>query len=80
MMETDNLYRFEGSDDASDTNGAPILEVPHRKIVAIEHPCVILNLDKGLATFGQEPDFQKVVVLILIPNIIDKNLVLTYRS
>ncbi|KAL7625530.1 tau 95 subunit of transcription factor TFIIIC [Parahypoxylon ruwenzoriense] len=58
MTEAENLHH---PSDADDTSGAPIFEVPQRKIVAIEHPCVLLNLDKGLASFGQEPNFHKLL-------------------
>ncbi|KAI0834139.1 hypothetical protein F5Y06DRAFT_289951 [Hypoxylon sp. FL0890] len=58
--EEDPYYR-DDSDDIDYPTGAPSFEVPQRKIVAIEHPCVVLNLDKGLATFGQDPDFQKLL-------------------
>ncbi|KAI0196734.1 RNA polymerase III transcription factor IIIC subunit-domain-containing protein [Xylaria flabelliformis] len=40
---------------------APIFEVPERKIVAIDHPCILLNLDNGLRSFGPKPDFRKLV-------------------
>ncbi|KAI1654887.1 hypothetical protein F4813DRAFT_368800 [Daldinia decipiens] len=64
MMEAEDesYYVDDEVDDADDSAGAPIFEVPPRKIVAIEHPCVILNLDKGLATFGPDPDFQKLLM------------------
>ncbi|KAI2609267.1 hypothetical protein GGR54DRAFT_618412 [Hypoxylon sp. NC1633] len=51
----------EVDDDADDPSSAPILEIAQKKILAIEHPCVLLNLDKGLATFGQEPGFHKLL-------------------
>ncbi|KAI1800565.1 RNA polymerase III transcription factor IIIC subunit-domain-containing protein [Daldinia bambusicola] len=66
MMETEDepYYADEADevDDADDSGGAPIYEVPRREIIAIEHPSVILNLDKGLATFGSDPNFQKLLV------------------
>ncbi|KAI1391362.1 RNA polymerase III transcription factor IIIC subunit-domain-containing protein [Hypoxylon trugodes] len=61
MEVEDDSYQHDSSDDADEPAGAPIYEVPQRKIVAIEHPCVLLNLDKGLATFGQDPDFHKLL-------------------
>ncbi|KAI1135230.1 hypothetical protein F5Y05DRAFT_186284 [Hypoxylon sp. FL0543] len=62
MMEIDEGSYYHGSSDDPDyPSGAPSFEVPQRKIVAIEHPCVVLNLDKGLSTFGQDPDFQKLL-------------------
>ncbi|GAP92722.1 putative transcription factor tau subunit sfc1 [Rosellinia necatrix] len=48
----------------TDTNAprnAPVFEVPERKIVAIDHPCTLLNLEKGLRSFGPKPNFQKLV-------------------
>ncbi|KAI1468943.1 RNA polymerase III transcription factor IIIC subunit-domain-containing protein [Daldinia caldariorum] len=66
MMEAEDepYYADEADevDDADDSGGAPIYEVPPREIIAIEHPSVILNLDKGLATFGSDPNFQKLLV------------------
>ncbi|KAI0169518.1 hypothetical protein GGR52DRAFT_550383 [Hypoxylon sp. FL1284] len=50
-----------GLDGDSDQPAAPIFDVPDRKIIAIEHPCIVMNLDKGLATFGRNPDFQKLL-------------------
>ncbi|KAI4867715.1 hypothetical protein F4820DRAFT_412535 [Hypoxylon rubiginosum] len=62
MMEYADAPRPDTLDDENDQTGAPIFDVPDRKMVAIEHPCVVINLDKGLATFGPEPDFQKLLV------------------
>ncbi|XXH00461.1 hypothetical protein Hte_006806 [Hypoxylon texense] len=62
MMGFAGAPRPESLDDDNGQAGAPIFDVSDRKIVAIEHPCVVMNLDKGLATFGPEPDFQKLLV------------------
>lgn len=59
-MDFDYEYINEDEFDIDDPEDAPILDVPQRKIVAIEHPCVVINFDKGLDTFGVDPDFQKV--------------------
>ncbi|KAJ2972562.1 hypothetical protein NUW58_g9160 [Xylaria curta] len=40
---------------------APTFEVPDRKIVAVDHPCILLNLENGLRSFGPGPNFQKLV-------------------
>ncbi|RYP11770.1 hypothetical protein DL765_007612 [Monosporascus sp. GIB2] len=40
---------------------APTFDLPSRKIVAIEHPCIVQNLDKGLDTFGPRPDFRSLL-------------------
>lgn len=73
MMEYADAPRPDTLDDENDQTGAPIFDVPDRKMVAIEHPCVVINLDKGLATFGPEPDFQKVGADILFSNTILKH-------
>lgn len=39
---------------------APVFDVPERKIVAVDHPCTLLNLDAGLQSFGPKPNFRKV--------------------
>ncbi|KAI1818108.1 hypothetical protein GGS20DRAFT_529777 [Poronia punctata] len=45
----------------SGSASAPTLEVPERKIVAVDHPCILLNLENGLKSFGPKPNFQKLV-------------------
>ena len=59
-MDFEYQYVPDTQDDVDESEGAPILDIPQRKIIAIEHPCVLINLDKGLDTFGMDPDFQKV--------------------
>lgn len=39
---------------------APAFKIPSRTIAAVEHPFLIQNLDKGLNTFGPNPQFQSV--------------------
>ena len=39
---------------------APAYEVPPRKVVAVEHPLVIKNLENGLKTFGRNKPFERV--------------------
>lgn len=39
---------------------APAFKIPSRTIAAVEHPFLIQNLDKGLDTFGPNPQFQSV--------------------
>ncbi|KAI1129477.1 hypothetical protein F5Y10DRAFT_264157 [Nemania abortiva] len=45
----------------SAATSAPTFEVPNRKIVAVDHPCILLNLENGLRSFGPKPNFQKLV-------------------
>ncbi|KAI1370906.1 hypothetical protein F4677DRAFT_437244 [Hypoxylon crocopeplum] len=59
--EAGEPYHRDGWDYANDPTGAPIFDVPERKIVAIEHPSVLLDLDKGLTTFGPDPGFRKLL-------------------
>jgi hypothetical protein len=48
------------SSDSRIATSVPTLEVPERKIVAVDHPCMLLNLENGLKSFGPKPEFQKV--------------------
>jgi general transcription factor 3C polypeptide 5 (transcription factor C subunit 1) len=42
------------------STAAPAYKVPPRKVVAVEHPMVIKNLDNGLKTFGTNRPFERV--------------------
>lgn len=39
---------------------APAFKIPSRTIAAVEHPFLVKNLDKGIETFGSNPQFQSV--------------------
>ena len=39
---------------------APVYTVPPRKVVAVEHPLVVKNLENGLKTFGRNRPFERV--------------------
>lgn len=43
-----------------DAGIAPRLTIPAAKIVAIEHPSPVYNLEAGLQSFGPHPKFDKV--------------------
>ncbi|ROW02778.1 hypothetical protein VSDG_01884 [Cytospora chrysosperma] len=40
---------------------APAFKIPSRTIAAVEHPCLVKNIDKGIDTFGPNPQFQSVL-------------------
>lgn len=40
---------------------APAFKIPSRTIAAVEHPCLVKDLDKGVDTFGPNPQFQSVI-------------------
>ena len=46
--------------DSNAPRSAPIFDVPERKVVAVDHPCIVINLEKGLRSFGPKPNFSKV--------------------
>ncbi|KAK8110495.1 Transcription factor tau subunit sfc1 [Apiospora kogelbergensis] len=52
---------FPNQPRTEDDNIAPVYEVPTRKVIAIEHPCIIQDLDRGIKSFGSNPKFQKLV-------------------
>lgn len=76
VEETDALMSAASPSASSVSDGqpqAPAFKIPSRTIAAVEHPFLIHNLDKGLGTFGPNPQFQSVrstsfPLLILIEN------------
>lgn len=44
---------------------APVFEVEPRKIVAVEHPMVVKNLENGIRTFGNNRPFIRVSLLFV---------------
>ncbi|PSS00793.1 RNA polymerase III transcription factor IIIC subunit-domain-containing protein, partial [Coniella lustricola] len=40
---------------------APAFKIPSRTISAVEHPFLVMDVDKGLETFGPNPQFQSVL-------------------
>lgn len=56
--DQDDAERAELDDE--EIPQAPSFKIPSRTISAVEHPCIIKNLDKGLETFGPNPQFQSV--------------------
>lgn len=39
---------------------APAFKIPSRTISAVEHPFLVMDIEKGLETFGPNPQFQAV--------------------
>lgn len=52
------LTRLAGS--LRDVPLAPVLEVPDKRVVSVEHPCIVRNLDKALKSMGGEPRMKHV--------------------
>ena len=40
-----------------DDEPVPCYDIPARRITSLEHPLIIKDLDKGLKTFGNQPDY-----------------------
>ncbi|CAD6502891.1 BgTH12-02565 [Blumeria graminis f. sp. triticale] len=40
---------------------APTFLIPRRKIVAVEHPMIVRNLDNGIKTFGTNLPFERII-------------------
>lgn len=65
---SDDQYDQEDEDEQDDqlehddeeTFPAPVFKIPSRTISAVEHPFLIMDLDKGLETFGPNPQFNSV--------------------
>ncbi|KAK8032432.1 hypothetical protein PG990_002166 [Apiospora arundinis] len=59
MLGLEDLFPQQPRTEADDI--APVYEVSTRKVIAIEHPCIIQNLDRGIKSFGSTPEFHKLV-------------------
>ncbi|TVY44231.1 Transcription factor tau subunit [Lachnellula occidentalis] len=42
-------------------SAAPVYKIPSRKVVAVEHPLVVKNLENGLKTFGKNQPFERLI-------------------
>ncbi|GAB7360607.1 hypothetical protein MBLNU230_g0487t1 [Neophaeotheca triangularis] len=51
---------------------APTFEVPSDRIVSIEHPCIIRNLDNGIKSLGGEPQIRNLLDRTVGDSQIDK--------
>jgi hypothetical protein len=63
VEDTDALLSAASPSEYSVSDGqpqAPAFKIPSRTIAAVEHPFLIQDLDKGLGTFGPNPQFQSV--------------------
>ena len=49
-----------GAVQPSGPSMAPAYEVPQQRIVGVEHPCVIRNLDNAVRSLGGEPQIKHV--------------------
>lgn len=50
----------EEEDDQEPEPEAPSFKIPSRSMAAVEHPFLIMNVDKGIETFGNNPQFPAV--------------------
>jgi Tau95 Triple barrel domain len=46
----------------SNDDDAPVYEFPDTKIVALEHPCIIRNLNRGIKSLGGNQRLQEVAL------------------
>jgi general transcription factor 3C polypeptide 5 (transcription factor C subunit 1) len=48
--------------DAENPNDdAPTLQFPDTKVVALEHPCIIRNIDRGVKSLGGSNRIEEVI-------------------
>lgn len=45
---------------SASASAAAVCNVPPRKVVAVDHPLVVKNLENGLKTFGRNQPFERV--------------------
>ena len=48
------------SASAQDSVSAPSYDVPHERIVSIEHPCIVKNFSNGFKSLGGEQQLKHV--------------------
>lgn len=59
-MEQVNSDKLIGSSSHKSSSHAPWYNVPRQSIVSVEHPFIIKDVDKGLATLGNESKLEEV--------------------
>lgn len=55
-----NKSQRDVSSASNNTESAPWLPIPSRAVSAIEHPCIIKNVDKGITSLGGSLRLSKV--------------------
>lgn len=51
----------EGNQDDEEDPQAPSFAIPSRTISAVEHPFLVMNIDKALDSFGPNPQYDSVI-------------------
>lgn len=59
-MEQLNGDKWTGSSSHKSYSHAPWYDIPRQSIVSVEHPFIIKDVDKGLATLGNESKLEEV--------------------
>lgn len=59
-MEQVNGDKWIGSNSHKSSSHAPWYNIPRQSIVSVEHPFIIKDVDKGLATLGNESKLEEV--------------------
>lgn len=52
----------EGNQDDDEEPQAPSFAIPSRTISAVEHPFLVMNIDKALDSFGPNPQYDSVIL------------------
>lgn len=72
---------LDGDDDEEDEIlQAPSFKIPSRTISAVEHPCLIKNLDKAVDTFGPNPQFQSVRAIFCLCRVLVSGQITKYAG
>lgn len=58
--QDDDQEQEEEEEEEEEQLQAPAYKIPSRTIAAVEHPFLIMDVDKGLDTFGPNPQYQSV--------------------
>lgn len=60
MDATDAPQSPESFSSEEEDKSAPTYQIPSTRLAALEHPCVVMDLDNAMKTFGSQPQFQSV--------------------
>ena len=63
--EVPSTYAMDSTDSRSQPETAETLTVPQERIVCVEHPCIVKNIDKGVKSLGGEGQVKNVGTLTM---------------
>lgn len=63
-VDNDEEGHFRDDQDEEEPPQAPSFAIPSRTISAVEHPFLVMNVDKALDSFGPNPQYDSVMLTL----------------